>query len=150
MSRARRFRPDYLRYADLHRCAPAAQVLFAGLLNNCDDEGRISSSADYLAYELYPHEITWPGTAELIASIPAWLHILEAGGLIQTYNHTVAVVGWPERYLAERIDHPRLSKLPPPPMPKAVPTQIGFDLTGNEMDDARRRRQLVDKSGDKR
>jgi len=75
------------------------------LLNNCDDEGRISSSADYLAYELYPHEITWPGTAELIASIPAWLHILEAGGLIQTYNHTVAVVGWPERYLAERIDH---------------------------------------------
>lgn len=139
MSRIRTIKPELFSSLSAKKLTMGARWLFAALLCEADDEGRMLASARKIAGNVFPHEDT---VTEL--DVAGWLNELEAiDRLIERYE-----VGG-VRYLRitnfrkhQRISHPTPSRIPPPPehppesLAKSsgeVPERLGKDL-GNGID----------------
>lgn len=111
MSRIRTIKPELFSSASAKRLPMGARWLFAGLLTEADDDGRLLASARKIAGNVFPND---DDVTE--AHVEGWLCSLEAKGMIAFY-----VVGG-VRYLHipnfrkhQRVSHPTPSRLPAPP-----------------------------------
>lgn len=108
MSRIRTIKPDFWQHPKTATADREARLLFIGLLNESDDEGRMRYSAKRLAGVLFPFDEDV--TPEMV---DGWVWQLERAGLVETYEvegaSYLAIPGFTEH---QRISHAKLSTLP--------------------------------------
>lgn len=109
MARIRSIKPEFWSSEQVMSCSRDARLLFIGLWNFVDDEGRISNSAKSIKAQVYPSD-------EDINSetVRRWIDELSARELVLQYEVAgrlyLQVTGWHH----QKIDRKRPSKLPPP------------------------------------
>lgn len=112
MARIRTIKPDYWQHPKTASVTRDARLLFLGLLNEADDEGRMRYSAKRLAGVLFPFDDDV--TPKLLDS---WVRQLELVGLVDRYEvedaFYLAVPGFTEH---QRISHAKPSVLPERPV----------------------------------
>lgn len=111
MARIRTIKPEFWSSPKVGLVSRDARLLFIGLLNEADDEGRLLGQTKRLAGIIFPYDEDIDG-----AKVSELLLELERGGLVNRYDVSGAV------YLSIRgfMDHQKIdkrtaSKLPPPP-----------------------------------
>jgi len=115
MARIRTIKPEFWTNEQVMECSTNARLLFIGMWNFCDDDGRISFSCKQLKAQIFP--------ADDISSesIRGMIDELSTNGLIICYEvenkHYLQVTGWHH----QRIDRPQPSKIPPNPAKKEKP-----------------------------
>lgn len=109
MARYRTIKPEFWSSEQVMECSPNARLLFIGLWNFCDDEGR---------HPLAPKQIKaliFPGDAISFDTIRGLLDELSSNYLITTYvvdgKEYFFVNGWHH----QKIDRRQKPKFPPPP-----------------------------------
>lgn len=109
MMRIRSIRPEFWEDADLARLDLAARLLFIGLWQLADREGRLHDDDRWIAIKVFPYE---PGI-----QVAAYLSDLEAGGFIERYEADgVHVISIPNFLKHQRVNaRESESSLPPPP-----------------------------------
>jgi len=111
MSRIRTVKPEFWEHPKVTRVSRDARLLFLGLLNEADDEGKLRFSAKKLAGVLF-------GSDEDVGAeqINAWTCELERERLVARYEAEGAplliVCGFTEH---QKVSHPSPSRLPDPP-----------------------------------
>lgn len=109
MARIRSIKPEFWSSEQVMACSREARLLFVGLWNFVDDEGRISNSAKSIKAQVFPSD-------EDINSetVRRWLDELSSNELILQYEADgrsyLQVTGWHH----QKIDRKRLSKIPAP------------------------------------
>lgn len=112
MARIRTIKPEFWSSPTIGRVSRDARLLFLGLLNEADDEGRMVYEVKRLAGVLFGFDLAiGPKT------IAKWVAQLERVGLVVVYKSEdggqyLWIVGFREH---QRVSHPYPSKLPPPP-----------------------------------
>jgi hypothetical protein len=109
--RIRTIKPDFWRSLTLARVTRDQRLLFAGLLNYCDDEGRGMDEPRLIKGDLFPMDDDVTPTI-----VDAWMAALAAVGHVNRYaddfgRKLFSVRSWKEH---QRIDRPQVSKLPAP------------------------------------
>lgn len=124
MARIRTVKPDFWGSAKTAKVSRDARLLFLGLLNEADDEGRLLSSAKKIAGDLFPHDDDVEPN-----DVTVWLGELAAANFVQLYMDDgigyCCVTGFGEH---QRVSHPTPSKFPAPPertSPDVLPTSSG-------------------------
>lgn len=111
MARIRTIKPDFWSHEKVMDCPRDARLLFIGLLNFADDEGRMRLSPRSLKAQIFPGDDISTGHMTDI------LEQLADVGLIETYEvdekRYLLIPGFREH---QRIDKFVSSKLPPPPV----------------------------------
>ena len=111
VSRIRTVKPSYWSHHKVARVSRDARLLFLGLLNEADDEGRLDGSVKRIAGIVFPHDDDV--TARKVAR---WLDELASVGLAVPYEacgHSYLVLpGFTEHQVVNR---PTPSTLPAPP-----------------------------------
>jgi hypothetical protein len=108
MARIRSIKPEFWTPEQIMECSTNARLLFIGLWNFCDDEGRHPESVRRLKAEVFPgDDLTLEGVQSLVDE-------LVAHGLIDVYETAQGegfwqVTGWHH----QRIDKPQDSRFPP-------------------------------------
>ncbi len=110
MSRIRTIKPEFWGHHKVARISRDARLLFLGLLNESDDEGKLLGSSKRLAGVVFPYdEDVTP------KKIDTWLDGLAVVGLIRRYEVDgapyILILGFKEH---QKISHPSLSRLPNP------------------------------------
>lgn len=109
MSRKRQLPPDICRWAGFKNLSHDGRLLYLLLHTIADDEGRMREEPGLFAFELFPGETGFG------LKIEALLREIEREGLIGRYDvrhaNYLVITAWRE----QKIDHPRPSRLPPPP-----------------------------------
>lgn len=111
MARIRTIKPEFWQHPKTGSVSRDARLLFLGLLNESDDEGRMRYSAKRLAGVLFPFD-------EDVSphDIDTWCSELAKAGLVERYAvedaFYLAVPGFTEH---QRISHARPSTLPEKP-----------------------------------
>jgi hypothetical protein len=114
MARIRTIKPEFWTSEQVMECSRDARLLFVGIWNFADDEGRMPFSAKRLKAQILP--------ADDISSenVRRWVAELEAHGLVIVYQidskEFLQVTGWHH----QKIDKPNSSKWHPPPDFKPV------------------------------
>lgn len=112
--RKRQLPPDMPKREGFKNLSHDARLVYLLLYTIADDEGRLREDPDSLAYELFPGETSFG------LRIEALLREIERERLIGRYDvrrsHYIVISDWDE----QKIDHPRPSKLPPPPTTRAL------------------------------
>lgn len=108
MARIRSIKPEFWTSEQILECSTNARLLFIGLWNFCDDEGRHPESLRRLKAEVFPgDDITLEGVQVLVDE-------LVEHGLVEIYETSQGecfwqVTGWHH----QRIDKPQESRYPP-------------------------------------
>lgn len=131
MARIRTVKPEFWGHRKTAKVSRDARLLFLGLLNEADDEGRLLGSSKKIAGNVYPND---DDVTE--HDIDEWLTELAKAMFIIRYRvdgiTLVQVIGFTEH---QKVSHPSPSKLPPPPdspsdldfcvAPEALPNNSG-------------------------
>jgi hypothetical protein len=108
MARIRTIKPEFWTSAQVMECSPMTRLLFIGMWNFADDEGRMVRSAKTLKAQVFPSD---PIEVEDIARMVVEL---AANALIRIYEvegrEFIQITGWHH----QRIDKPHKSKIPRP------------------------------------
>lgn len=111
MARKRMIDPSFWTDEKLGTCEPLARLLFAGLISQADDEGRLPGHPALIRSQIFPYDISIS-----IEMIVGWLEQLESKKMIIRYE----IDG--QSYIAIRnflkyqmINRPTPSKIPAPP-----------------------------------
>lgn len=149
MSRIRTTKPDFWSDESVVECSRDARLLFIGMWNFCDDDGRIEDSPKQIRMRVLP------GDEDITsAMVDGWLQQLADKDLICRYRvgdkRVIQVLGWADH---QKISHPKPGKLlsiehrtdnsvnppevsvkdPEPTGGKQEPSAvIGFDLKGTD------------------
>jgi hypothetical protein len=111
VARIRTIKPDFWGSPKTAKVSRDARLLFLGLLNEADDEGRLLGSARSIGGSLFPNDDDFSDDA-----IRGCLEALEQVGFIRRYVVEgvpyVLVIGFKEH---QKISHPTESRLPEPP-----------------------------------
>lgn len=117
MSRIRTVKPDFWGDPKTSRVSRDARLLFLGLLNESDDEGRQLGSPRRLAGVLFPHD-----DDVSTAHIKRWLDELETQKFIRRYQADgtayVLICGFLKH---QAINRPTASRFPSPPESSVSP-----------------------------
>lgn len=123
MSRIRTIKPEFWGHPKVARISRDARLLFLGLLNESDDQGRLLGSTKRIAGVVFPHD------EDVTArKIDGWLAQLEAVCLIHRYEIEgtpyILLCGFEEH---QKITHPTPSRLPSPSgtIPELFPPDLG-------------------------
>lgn len=122
MARIRTVKPDFWGSSKTAKVSRDARLLFLGLLNEADDEGRLLSSAKKIAGDLFPHDDDVEPN-----DVTVWLGELAAANFVQLYMVDgigyCCVTGFGEH---QRVSHPTPSKFPSPPR-RTIPEPLAND-----------------------
>ena len=109
MARIRTIKPEFWTNEQVMECSMNARLLFIGIWNFCDDQGRISFSCKQLKAQIFPADDISGET------IRGMIDELSSNGLVLCYEvenkQYLQVTGWHH----QRIDRPQPSKIPPIP-----------------------------------
>lgn len=133
MPRIRSIKPEFWTSGQVLECSTNARLLFIGLWNFCDDQGRHSFRAKQIKAEVFPADEFTPD------DILRMLDELSSNGLIALYEHDnqrfLQVLGWKH----QKIDRPQPAKHPGPfddgstiVRGAFVPDRIGKDTIGED------------------
>lgn len=111
MARIRTIKPEFWGHPKTARISRDARLLFLGLLNEADDDGRLLGAPKRIAGNVFPND------EDVTASrVTRWLGELEHVGLIIRYIvDKVVYVALPGFTEHQKISHPTPSRLPNPP-----------------------------------
>lgn len=130
MARIRTIKPDFWGSPKTAKVSRDARLLFLGLLNESDDEGRLLASPRKLLGAVYPHDDDVD-----TAAIERWVIELGRAGLVRRYRADgLAYLYLPGFTEHQKISHPTASKLPAPPesdsgeAPEVLPSGSGMSL----------------------
>lgn len=108
MSRIRTVKPEYWSHPKVTAVCRDARLLFLGLLNEADDEGRLRWSAKRIAGVVFPEDDDVDAR-----QIDSWCASLEGVGLVARYEvdgaKLLQIVGFLDH---QRVSHPTASRLP--------------------------------------
>lgn len=142
MARIRTVKPSFWESAQSASCSREARLLFLGLLNECDDEGRMRWAPKRLAGVLFPHDDDVD-----VAQIVEWVTELEAAvdedGFMLAGRYTVGgneYLAVPKFLDHQRISKPQVSTLPEPPFP-----YVPRNGRGTDADESRGEREVEGK-----
>jgi len=132
MARIRTTKPEFWTSEQITECSVNARLMFLGMWNFCDDEGRHVASTKRLKMEVYP------GDGFTDKQIRTWMNELIAQGLVLEYDvnpdddksQVVSywqVTGWHH----QKISHPQESKIPGPFHERSVNVHGAFTPEGN-------------------
>src|SRR5689334_20392246 len=111
MARIRTVKPEFWGHPKICRCSRDARLLFVGLLNESDDEGRQLASPRAIAGAVFPND--GDVTTKMV---DRWLDELEAAGLVTRYDvdgvKYLVILGFNQH---QKINRPSKSRLPRPP-----------------------------------
>jgi hypothetical protein len=111
LPRIRSIKPEFWKSDQVNQCSLPARLMFIGLWNFCDDEGRAKASATLIKREIFPDD-----PAEMVDAVKAMLQELSRVGLIELYfadgQEYLHVTGFARH---QKIDKRWASKLPAPP-----------------------------------
>lgn len=117
MARIRTIKPEFWQHPKVMAVSRDARLLFLGLLNEVDDEGRMRWSAKRVAGVVFPGDEDVNGV-----EVEAWTVALEQAGLVIRYadqhGPLLAIPGFSEH---QRVDRASPSRLPQPPEPSTSP-----------------------------
>ncbi len=109
MARIRTIKPEFWGSPKTAKVSRDARLLFLGLLNESDDEGRQLGSARRIAGQVFPND-----TDISTDLVDKWLEELEGAEFIRRYVVEnvpyVLVIGFTEH---QKVSHPSPSRLPP-------------------------------------
>jgi len=110
MARIRTVKPELWQDESLAKVSRDARLLFVGLFNVADDEGRMRGAPAFIAGQVFPYDED--------LSVKDLLNELEAGRFIQRYEASeqrfIFITNFRKH---QKIDHPTPSKFPKPPEP---------------------------------
>lgn len=132
MPRIRSIKPEFWTSGQVLECSRNARLLFVGMWNFADDEGRIPNLPKSLKAQIYPaDDLSFADVAGMVAE-------LSTNGLVVPYEvdglHYLQISGWKH----QRIDKRQPAKYPAPPkrsstIPRTLPPdRIGEDRIGEE------------------
>lgn len=111
MARIRTVKPDFWGSAKTAKVSRDARLLFLGLLNLSDDEGRLLSSPKTIAGNVFPHDDDVHAK-----DVTVWMTELIGAGFVRLYEVDgigyCQIVGFAEH---QKVSHPTASKFPPEP-----------------------------------
>ena len=112
MPRIRSIKPEFWKSEVVGRCSILARLTFIGMWNFADDDGRGRGSDSYLYGEI--HAYSKAGTRRRFKSA---LKELEESNLVEFYkDDRGCAYYWIKGFNShQKIDHPKPSRLPPPP-----------------------------------
>ncbi len=132
MSRIRTVKPEFWSSEQVMECSPIARLLFIGLWNFCDDQGRHPYALKQLRALIFPgDDITTDDMARMFDE-------LSANGLLVRYTvegkEYFYITGWSH----QKIDKPQKAKYPAP-LPEHSPNprdgiQMGEDRKGVDIE----------------
>lgn len=109
MARIRTIKPEYWSNEKVMNCSRSARLLFIGLWNFADDDGRCIDSAKTIKAQILPGDDDV--NSEMVRGM---IDELSANDLVQKYEVDgrayLQITGWNH----QKIDKPKPSKLPPP------------------------------------
>ncbi len=109
MARIRSIKPEFWSSEQVMACSRDVRLLFIGLWNFVDDEGRASNSAKSIKAQVFPSDEDIDST-----TVRRWLDELSSNELLLQYEADgrsfLQVTGWHH----QKIDRKRPSKIPPP------------------------------------
>ena len=131
MARIRTTKPEFWTSEQITECSVNARLMFLGMWNFCDDEGRHVASTKRLKMEVYP------GDGFTDKQIRTWMNELIAQGLVLEYDvnpdddksQVVSywqVTGWHH----QKINRPQESKIPGPFHERSVNVHRAFTPEG--------------------
>lgn len=89
-----------------------SRLLFLGLVTQADDDGRLVGAPSLIRSQIFPFD-----SRLTLTRVKSWLEELQKAGLIVLYEHNknpyIALPKWGNH---QKINRPRPSKLPPPPV----------------------------------
>lgn len=110
MARIRTIKPEFWGDSKTARLSRDARLLFLGLLNESDDEGRQLGAPRRIAGVVFPHDADI--TPEIVGAL---LDELEAERMVERYDvdgtSYLLIVGFTKH---QKVSHPSKSHLPPP------------------------------------
>lgn len=111
MARIRTVKPEFWGHPKTSKVSRDARLLFLGLLNFADDEGRLLASPRAIAGYVFPNDFD-----VTVKDITDWMTELAQVGFVHLYvldGVTYCLVrGFGEH---QKVSHPTPSRLPPPP-----------------------------------
>lgn len=111
MSRIRTIKPEFWSSTTLARVPREVRLVFIGLWNEADDEGRLLASPKRLAGALFPNDEDVDA-----GMMGTWLSMLESAGVITRYTAAGVAYAWVHGFGEhQRVDKRWASRLPPPP-----------------------------------
>jgi len=111
MSRIRTIKPDFWMDEKIGALCPEARLLFIGLWNIADDEGRTRGSPAFIKGQLMPYDV---GTE--VSAVAHWLGTIEHQGLTTSYQVNGEAFILVRNFKKHQvINRPSASRLPPPP-----------------------------------
>lgn len=111
MARIRTIKPEFWGDPKTGQCSRDARLLFLGLLNESDDEGRQLGSPRRIAGVVFPndHDVT-------TRMVRKWLDELENAQLVVRYEVKTVPYLFIKGFMNnQKINRPSASRLPPPP-----------------------------------
>jgi hypothetical protein len=110
--RIRTIKPEFWKSESVGRLGRDARILFIGLWNHADDEGRFRAAPELIKAELFPYDEIKP------SAILGWIKELSENDrmVVLWKGEDGNQYGWiPKFRKHQRIDKPQASKLPKPP-----------------------------------
>lgn len=113
MSRIRSIKPEFWSSEQVMNCSRESRLFFIGMWNFADDSGRLSVAEKTLKAQIFPGDLDVDSQM-----IRRMLVELSSNYLIRIYevaeHEYLEITGWHH----QRIDRPRPSKYPDPPIPQ--------------------------------
>ena len=124
MPRIRTIKPDFWTDETVTACSLSARLLFIGLWNFADDDGRLEDAPRQIKMRIFPGD---DFTAD---AIDGWLAELAGGGLIRRYavdgRRYMQITGWHHQVINRRTP----SKIPAPRDEDSVTPPAGTEGNG--------------------
>ncbi len=137
MARIRSIKPEFWTSAQIIECSTNARLLFVGLWNFCDDQGRHPASPKQCKAEVFPSDDF------NIETIQRMLDELSSNGLITFYVSDNIKYFYVNGWHHQKIDRPQKAKYPDPCIEDSsndrrafAPDRIGEDKKGEDKDAA--------------
>lgn len=133
MARIRTIKPEFPQSESMGRVSRDARLTFIELWTLADDDGRLRGNSALLAGLLFPYD------DDARKKIDGWLSELEREQCIVRYrigaDSYIAILNWSEH---QKIDHPKPSKIPPPPSDTLAEPVANVREDSREPDEASR------------
>lgn len=134
MARIRSIKPEYWTSEQVMECSIAARLLFIGIWNYADDDGRMVLSAKRIKAQVFPSD-------DLTSSdVRRMIDELAENGLIEIYVVEDKEYLWVTGWRHQRIDRPYKSVLPPAPGDRSANDRRTFDAGRDKDKEGRKNR----------